>query len=1057
MRTFIISLILLTIAADAGAELIPGNLRTESLSNPVGVDVRQPRFSWQLTAPTDSHDQRQTAYRVIVASSRDKLGSDAADLWDSGKVASDESLLIGYAGKPLQSHRQYFWKLQAWDQDDKVGPWSEVATWSVGLLNAEDDFAAAQWIGFDKPRQSVDLPDAPFAGAKWIAFSGDKAMAAPKGMRVYMRDLLIPGDVPIKSAVAYVTADDRFWFVVNGENLATSNAGADSWKTAKSVDVTKQLKLGLNHLRAQVENGTDGPTGLLASVVVTRNDGQVMTFGTDAAWHATDNPGANWHNRDIAPDAWLPAKEIAKPGDAPWGPVKLQALVLPPPRVLRTTFNADKAVKRATVYATALGVFDLHINGQRVAENRFSPGWTDYTKRVYYRAYDVTATVKLGANALGAVLGDGWYSGYIGWGKIRDHYGKNPRFRALLHVEYADGSTGDVVTDESWKVATGPIREADFLEGETYDATQSIDGWDTPAFNAANWSKVDVGENEVKPRVQWHPGPAVKPFQELKAKSTKEPKAGVYVLDMGQNFAGIVRLKLDHPAKGQKITLRFAERLNPDGTIYTANLREARVIDTYIARGDATETWEPRFTFHGFQYVEVTGLTSQPSAETVTGVAISSDTPVVGAFECSDPMLNQLHSNIYWTQRSNFIDIPTDCPQRDERLGWTGDAQVYVATATLNADVHAFFTKWLVDLCQDGQRADGQFPMVAPIKVAGDDGGPAWQDAGVICPWTIYYTYDDKRLLERHYPQMTKFIAFCEKRSTKDLLPPAQFHAFGDWLSINADTPKEIIYEAYFAHSTKLVAQAAEALGKAEDAKRYNELFDRIKAAFNNAYVKADGRIHGNTQTCYVLAIAFDLLDAEKTNLAAKYLVEDIEKRGNHLSTGFIGTKDLMLALAKVGRNDVAYRLLHNDSFPSWGFSIRHGATSIWERWDGWTPEKGFQDPGMNSFAHYSFGAVYQWMFENIGGIRATSPGYRTFIVAPHIDDKLTHAKVSYGSPHGPIESSWSVKDGKFALDVVVPPNTTAKVVLPGGAESEAKSVGSGTHHFETTATSAKQ
>jgi alpha-L-rhamnosidase len=1039
---------MLAMASSTSAQLTPMNVRTESLANPVGVDVRQPRFSWQLAAPKDSHDQRQTAFRIAVASSREKLDGDAADLWDSGKVASDDTLLIAYAGKPLRSHQQCFWKLQAWDQDDKPGPWSEVATWSGGLLDGEGDLAAAKWIGFDKPRQSMDLPEAPFAGAKWIGFEKDKPLDAPKGRRWYLKDVTVPEGAKVTSAIAYVAGDDKYWLLLNGDDISNST-GVDSWKVAKFVDVTQRLKPGVNHFRAQLENGSDGPAGLLAKIVIKTDDGKTIEVPTDESWHCTDKPGPNWNKREIPETEWPAAKAVANFGDAPWGPVKLQALVLPPPRVLRTTFNADKAVKRATVYATALGVFDLHINGQRVAEDRFSPGWTDYTKRVYYRAYDVTPNVKLGANALGAVLGDGWYSGYIGWGKIRDHYGKKPRFRALLRVEYADGSTNDVVTDESWKAGTGPIREADFLEGETYDATQSIDGWDTPAFDAASWSKVDVGETEVKPRVQWHPGPPVKPFQELKPKSTTEPRPGVYVLDMGQNFAGFVRLKLDHPTKGQKITLRFAERLSPDGTIYTTNLREARVVDTYIARGDATESWEPRFTFHGFQYVEVSGLTAQPSSGSITGVAISSDTPVVGAFECSDPMLNQLHSNIYWTQRSNFIDIPTDCPQRDERLGWTGDAQVYVATATLNADVHAFFTKWLVDLCEDGQRADGQFPMVAPIKVAGDDGGPAWQDAGVICPWTIYHTYADKRLLEQHYPQMTKFIGFCEKRSTKDLLPPAQFHAFGDWLSINADTPKEIIYEAYFAHSTKLVAQAAEVLGKSEDAKRYNELFDRIKAAFNKAYVQEDGRIHGNTQTCYVLAIAFDLLDPEKTKLAAKYLVEDIEKRGNHLSTGFIGTKDLMLALSKIGRNDVAYRLLHNESFPSWGFSIKHGATSIWERWDGWTPEKGFQDPGMNSFAHYSFGAVYQWMVENIGGIRATSPGYKTFNVAPHPDDKLTHAKVSYASPHGPIESSWSVKDGKFSLDVTVPPNTTATVMLPGGSASDAKSTASGSHHFE--------
>ncbi len=521
-------------------------------------------------------------------------------------------------------------------------------------------------------------------------------------------------------------------------------------------------------------------------------------------------------------------------------------------------------------------------------------------------------------------------------------------------------------------------------------------------------------------------------FAELKPKSIAEPKPGTYVLDMGQNFAGVVRLKANGEP-GRKITLRFAERLNPDGTIYTTNLREARVTDTYLCDKSGEIVWEPRFTFHGFQYVEVTGLNSRPTEESITGVALSSDTPVVGSFACSDPMLNKLFSNIYWTQRANFIDIPTDCPQRDERLGWTGDAQVYIETASLICDVQAFFNKWLVDLT-DGQRADGQFPMVAPVKVAGDDGGPAWADAGVICPWTVYKVYGDRRVLERQYRSMVRFVEFCRKRSTPDLLPPRQFHCFGDWLSINADTPKDVIYTAYFAHSTLLTAQAAEALGKTDDAAKYHDLFNGIRESFRRAYIGPDGRIKGNTQAVYVLAIAFGLVGPDRSDKeferAARYLVDDIEKRGNHLSTGFIGTKSLMQALSMIGRDDVAFRLLHNDSFPSWGFSIKQGATSIWERWDGWTPEKGFQDPGMNSFAHYSFGAVYGWMVHTIGGIDLGAAS-RTVVIAPKIDPQLTWAKTSYRSPFGPIATEWKRNGDRVELTVMIPANLKAMVRLP--------------------------
>ncbi len=593
-----------------------------------------------------------------------------------------------------------------------------------------------------------------------------------------------------------------------------------------------------------------------------------------------------------------------------------------------------------------------------------------------------------------------------------------------------------MATGPDWLASTGPTIHADFFQGETHDAR----------LDPGDWQPVDTGA-EVAPLVQAHPGPPVVVIDEFRAQSITEPSPGVYVLDLGQNFAGVARLRVAGRA-GQKITLRFAERLNPDGTVYTANLRSARATDTYICRGGGVEEWTPRFTFHGFQYIEVTGLEEAPDREMVVGLALGSDTPVVGAFECSDPMVNRLHRNVYWTQRANFLEVPTDCPQRDERLGWTGDAQVFVRTAALNCDVQAFFAKWLVDVV-DAQREDGQFPRFAPRSrsLGGDDGGPAWSDGGVICPWTIYEVYGDRRVLERSYNSMVAFVEFCRRRCTPELLPPETFHCWGDWLSIKADTPKEVIYAAYFAHSTNLVAQAAEVLGKAEDSAKYRELFRAIKAAFNKAYVGPDGRIRGDTQCVYVLALAFDLLDGGLRELAAKYLVGDIESRGNHLSTGFVGTKDLMLVLAKIGRNDVACRLLHNETFPSWGFSIKHGATSIWERWNGWTPEDGFGDPAMNSFAHYSFGAVYQWIAENIGGIRNGGDFYRRIVIAPYPDPRMQWARTSYESVRGLIVSEWKRDGAAFHLHVEIPANTTATVILPSG---ERHAVGSGCHSFES-------
>jgi alpha-L-rhamnosidase len=495
-------------------------------------------------------------------------------------------------------------------------------------------------------------------------------------------------------------------------------------------------------------------------------------------------------------------------------------------------------------------------------------------------------------------------------------------------------------------------------------------------------------------------------------------------------MAGYARLKVKGKA-GQKIVLRFAERLNPDGTIYVTNLRGARTIDTYICKGGGLETWEPKFTFHGFQYIEVSGLGKKPSADDLVGIAISSATPEVGKIETSDAMLNKLVSNAWWTQKMNFIDVPTDCPKRDERLGWTGDAQAYIRTAAMLSDVQPFFTKWLVSL-DDAQRADGQYPMVAPLKVAGDDGGPAWDAAGVICPWTIYEVYGEKDLLARHYPQMKKFVDFYVKRSKPDLTPPDQFHCFGDWLNINDATPPVVIYTAYFAGCARIVSDAARELGNTADYEKYGELYAKVKQTFQKNYVAVDGVVAGNSQCAYVLALAFDLVDGPMRDKVSELLINKIEKSGWHLSTGFVGTRDIMHVLSKIGRNDVAFRLLHNKTFPSWGFTIVNGATSIWERWDGWTPEKGFQDPGMNSFAHYAFGAVVGWMFDQPAGIQESAPGFRAVRIAPQIDPNLTWLRSSYDSVRGKIVSEWSVKDGKLTMKVTVPPNVTGEVVVPG-------------------------
>jgi alpha-L-rhamnosidase len=995
------------------------NLRCEYRTNPLGIDITQPRLSWIVES--SQRGQKQTAYQVMVASTKENLSAQKADLWDSGKVQGDETICVVYAGKPLVSNQDCFWKVQVWDKDGKPSGWSKPAHWSMGILN-EGDWKG-QWVGYDvNPPSEVVLEG--FKQAKWIWSSDMKSGNVQPGKMYFRTAVELPKET--ENAVCHIAVDDECELFVNGKSCGSQNA----WNTVKTIDLKGRLQAGRNVLAVVATNNgqSANPAGLIAAVVIKMQDGQKKIICTDQQWLVSPSAQNSWMTPTYNDSTWAKAHVIGNYGCQPWGQIKTKQNILPPAQYLRSEFPVSKPVKRAYLYATALGIYQVYLNGQRISQDYFSPGWTDYKTRIYYRTYDVTSSLKKGDNAIGTIVADGWYAGYVGYGHKRNHYGKNLRFLAQLFIEYTDGSTAVVFTNPDWKASLGPILEADFLMGETYDARKELTGWDKAGYNDSAWVKVSTGK-ELNPQVQAAVSEPVVAFEEIRPVSLSEPVTGNYVFNMGQNFAGLVRLKV-HGKAGQAVQLRFAERLNPDGTIYTINLRDALATDTYTCKGKGTEVWQPMFTFHGFQYVEITGLDTKPGLDSITGIALSSDTPVAGTFECSDPMINQLHSNIYWTQRMNFIDIPTDCPQRDERLGWTGDAQVYIGTATLNTDVQAFFAKWLVDLT-DAQRADGQFPKVAPLKVSEEDGGPAWADAGVICPWTIYQVYGDRRLLEQQYPSMVKFIEFCKNRCTSELLPPAQFHCFGDWLNINDDTPKEVIYTAYFALSTKLTAEAAETLGKTEDAKKYNELFNGLKQAFNKAYVADDGKIKGDSQTGYVLAIAVDLVEGEKYQAAAKHLVELIEKRDWHLSTGFIGTKDLMLVLAKIDRNDVAYRLLHNDTFPSWGFSIKHGATSIWERWNGWTPQQGFGDPGMNSFAHYSFGAVYQWMAENIGGIRTDGAAYKKIIIKPCPDGKLTWAKTGYHSIRGQIATEWKKEKGKLTLNITIPANTSAVVYIP--------------------------
>lgn len=989
-------------------------LRCEYLANPTVIENPTPELSWIVTS--GERGAKQTAYRVLAASSAEKLAANEGDLWDSGRVESSATFGVHYAGNPLASRQPCFWKVQVWNAKGEPSEWSKSAHWVAGLLKTSD--WRGEWIG--GATKKVENPPAELDGANWI-WTAENDLDS--GERVFYTTWDLPADLKMRSAWLTVVGGDITSFYLNGHEVTQTMHRFQP----QMEDVRSQLKSGANRVSMMVRDGADGPRGACVKLVVTPEQGEPLVFTTNGKWRTTREQKAT--DADLGSNANDPEVWVAgKHGDEPWGVQRMANLATEPPHYLRHEFKLRGEVKRAVLSVATLGWADLFLNGQPITTERFGSGWTEYKKRVYYRSYDVTDHLQAGANAWGAILADGWYSGHIGWRGIRAHWGKFPRLKAQIDVEYADGSTETIATDSKWRRSLGPTTVADILMGEEYDARRDLGDWSSTGYDAKAWQPVATGA-EHAPAVEPHPAPAVIVVKEWAPKSISEPKPGHYVFDFGQNFAGVCRLKVRGKA-GQTIQLRFAERLNDDGTMYTTNLRTARVIDRYTCRGDGEEIWEPRLTFHGFQYVEATGLSEPPTKDLLTAVAISGDTAWAGDFDSSDEKLNQLASNIRWTQKANFIDLPTDCPQRDERLGWTGDAQIYMNAACLNADVQSFFRKWMIDVV-DAQRADGQFPMVAPLCVAEDDGGPAYADAGVICPWTIYQFYGDKTHLAKQYPSMRKFIAFCRGRSLPGGIAPEKFHCFGDWLNVDAETPRDLIYTAYFGLSTQLTAQAARELGFTSDAEEYDRLFAEIQQGFTKKYFNAEGRTECDTQSSYVLALAYNLVPQELRPLVAERLIEGINKRNGKLSTGFIGTRDIMVTLASIGRNDIAYHLLQQPEYPGWMYSIGLGATSIWEHWDGWTPDKGFEDAHMNSFAHYSFGAVYGWMVENIGGIQRGAPAYGKIIIAPQPGGTLTSARTKYDSIRGPVETDWRLADGAMTLNFETPANTTTLVRLP--------------------------
>jgi alpha-L-rhamnosidase len=1030
----------------------PVKLECESLVTPLGMDTAKPRLSWKMQ---DSRSgARQTAYQIQVASKAELLAGGKGDVWDSGRVESENSLGVTYGGPAFEPSKRYYWRVLVWDKDGKAGAPSEPSWWETGLLRQEN--WKAKWIGYEEP----ELRHVRESGAEWITNADGEV---PKEADKTKHEFRFHFDLmkPVRRGVLYATGQDSAGAWLNGKQVMEAAPLPPwrqmPWKTYAIRDVSGELRMGQNVLAVEVVHylnaGGGGrrpsQTPMNAVLYVEATDGTVELFkSTVEGWRAVLNASGNWQAPGFDDSAWSGAKRYVAPTSGfesgelgnPWptGAVKS----------LRQTFEVAKPVASARIYATALGAYQLSMNGRKVSDEILAPGWTDFRERVVYQTYDVTADIKSGKNAIGALLAPGWYSTPLQWFRQGYNYGNTPpALRAQLRIEYKDGSVDWIMTDEKWKADISPILFAEIYDGETYDARKVQASWNTTAFDDGKWKPAEMIQPK-EAQIEWQYFQPIRAEKALAPKKMTKPSPGAYIFDFEQNLSGVVHIRAQGAA-GTDVKLRFAEVLNPDGTLYTENLRTAKATDHFILAGKGTEEFEPTFTFHGFRYVEVSGLKTEPRLEDIKAIPFHTDAPFTATLKTSSVMLNKLWSNILWGQRSNFVGVPTDCPQRDERLGWSADAQVFWRTATYNMDLTTFSRKFGTDL-RGTQVGTDMYGIFAPGTNTPNPGyGTGWSDAGVVIPWTSWIQTGDKQVVEENWAGMEKYLAAIQAANPDYLWKKNYGIPFADWLSPEGVTPVDLIATAYWAYDATLMSQMAHAMGKTDDERKYSELFEKIKAAFNQAYVHADGFVGGvppppvfasgtakllsdkpvETQTGYVLALHMNLLPDSLRSVAAKRLVDRLEANQWRLGTGFLGTPYLLSALTDTGHADVAYRLLLNTEYPSWGYLVQHGATTMWERWNG---DQMRGDPSMNSYNHYAYGAVADWIYRYAAGIDtvATDPGFHVIRLHPNFDKRLGGLDFSYESSYGTIHSEWSIAGSKAIWHLTIPANATGRLPL---------------------------
>jgi len=1003
--------------------LLPIDLRCEYLRDPLGIDVPSPRLSWRLeSSQPDARWQQQTAYQVLVTSGE-------VPCWDSGKVASDETLHIVYAGPPLASGQVCEWKVRVWDDASRESDWSVPALWTMGLLKPED--WKGKWIGLDGGEESQTK----FDGGFWIWHpEGDALRGVPAETRTFRRRLDVPADRTLRRASVYVLADSNFVLSVNGVK-AVDGVG---FPMGTETDIAPMLRPGMNILAVEVTNQAEpplNPAGLLAEIRLEFTEGAPVVLTTDAGWLVAGAAGEGWRDLDFDDRSWLPARVLGPAGIAPWGPVSEDEHRRLPARMLRREFQAARRVVRATASVCGLGFFEFYLNGQKIGDHLMDPAHSRWDKRAMYVTFDVTDAVRPDANAVGVWLGNGrFFAPRIRIPTATRTFGY-PKLLFQLHLEYDDGTDQNLVSDDQWKITTaGPIRANNEFDGEDYDARHEHNGWAEAGFDDAAWQAAQLVEAPGGRLIAQMLEP-MRVTEVIPTVEIAEPQPGMFLVDFGQNLYGVVRMTVRGPA-GTRVQIRTSFTKREDGTIKMEDNRSAWSTDVYTLRGNGEEIWSPRFRGQGTRYAEVTGYPGTPTAKDFELLVVHTDLEPASEFDCSNELLNQIHANILRSTRMQERSVPLD-PDRDERQAWLGHPAKTSESEAHLFHVAPFYQSFMEEIRID-QREDGDISdagSIWPFYTA----DTIWPSVITILPDWFFSFYGDQRILEDNFKTMVRWMQFQERTN---LLPDFTVKPgfYGDWVDAGSmdlrttdsgSTSRPLMYSAYYFHNCQILSRVASLLGKPDESASFTELAEKVRAGFLSRFYDAKAKkFESETQCSYVLPLAFGLVPAADHCAVVANLVEDIMVRHDgHLSVGLIGMQWLMQVLTDVGHPEVAYQVVTRTTRPSWGYMIEHGGTSIWERWDQDT-----RDPGMNGESQLILaGNLGAWFYQTLGGINndPAQPAFKHIILRPHPVGDLRRVKASFRSPRGPIRSEWTIDDDIFEWRISIPPNTTATVHVP--------------------------